>query len=143
MRVVLDSHLRLPPASQLLGGAEVLILTASADRKRAAALAERGAQIVVLNCADGGLDLAEVLDELGRRELNEVQVEAGPTLAGNLLRQGLVDELVLYLAPRLLGSNARAMFTLPFDAMVQSLDLHILDQRMVGDDMRLVLAKSA
>lgn len=88
----------------------------------------------------GMLDLPELLAELGRREINEVQVEAGATLAGAFLRAGLVDELLVYVAPQLLGDAARPMFDgLAIDKMAQSLHFKTIDTRHVGPDLRILL----
>ncbi len=86
-----------------------------------------------------GRALGALLEELGRRHCNEVLVEAGPRLAGAFVAAGLVDRLVLYMAPRLLGSAARPLFELPFDTMAQSLPLAVTDWRSVGTDWRITL----
>ena len=89
--------------------------------------------------AFGKVDLAALLADLGRRELNEVQVEAGFKLNGSLLRAGLVDELVLYLAPCLLGDAARGLFDLPALAdLSERRTLAIRDMRQVGADLRII-----
>lgn len=88
----------------------------------------------------GLLDLEAVLTELGRREINEVQLEAGATLAGAFLKAGLVDEVLLYMAPMLLGGEARAMFAgLGIEGMDNCIGLQAVDLRQVGDDLRLLL----
>jgi len=135
-RVVLDSARRLPPDSRLLDGAPVIVFTAQngdGDELRAA-----GATLVQVPSTSQGLDLGAVLDELGRREINEVLVEAGATLSGALLRQGLVDELLLYVAPMLMGSLARPLFALPLNSMAEAISLELVDQRRFGADMRLI-----
>ena len=75
--------------------------------------------------------------ELAQRHCNEVLVEAGSTLAGSFLRRGLLDEIVVYMAPKLLGSNARPIFELPLETMSASLALKINDIRAVGRDWRI------
>ncbi|HUP90743.1 MAG TPA: bifunctional diaminohydroxyphosphoribosylaminopyrimidine deaminase/5-amino-6-(5-phosphoribosylamino)uracil reductase RibD [Solimonas sp.] len=88
--------------------------------------------------ADGGLDLNAAVELLGQQEINEVLVECGPRLAGALLQQRLVDELVLYLAPALLGHEARPLALLPgLGALDQRLRLRYLDVRQLGEDLRL------
>ena len=88
----------------------------------------------------GGLDLRAALHWLGQRDINEVHVEAGPVLCGSLLAAGLVDELLVYIAPVLLGHTARPMLTLPpLDDMASRWKLHTVDRRQVGDDTRLQL----
>lgn len=140
LRVVLDSHLRTPPGAKLVqapGGA--LIITLSDDTQRRQALEQAGFEVLRLPAdADGRLCLAGVLDELGRRQINEVMLEAGPTLNGTWLQSGLVDEWVAYMAPCLLGDTARGLFTLPaLAAMDQRQRLEWLDVRQVGADLRL------
>ena len=106
LRVILDARLRTPFGARLLStGGEVLILTAlsAPDDARAASLTERGARVESLPAVGDRLVLAAVIERLGELEANEVLVEAGATLAGELLRQGLADELLLYVAPKLLG----------------------------------------
>ncbi len=144
LRIVLDTRLRTPPASRLLqvGGGEVLILTGvtSADDPRAAALAGRGARLESLPMAGGRLALPAVLDRLGELELNEVLVEAGATLAGELLRQGLIDELLLYVGPRLLGPEARSLVTLPDPgALEHAPSFAFFETQQLGEDLRLRL----
>lgn len=142
LRVILDSSLRLPPAAKLLGlPGDTLVLTGSTDAGRRAALADAGAEVVTLPLLDGRLDLQAVFRYLGEREMNEVHVEAGPTLNGGLLQAGLVDELVVYLAPHLMGDAARGLFSLPgLEAMDQRIRLSISDIRAVGEDWRITAA---
>jgi diaminohydroxyphosphoribosylaminopyrimidine deaminase/5-amino-6-(5-phosphoribosylamino)uracil reductase len=139
LRVILDSRLRTPPEARLLDlPGETLILTGVADQRREAALAARGASIVTLPLREGRLDLAAVLTYLGRMEINEVHLESGATLAGALLAGGWVDELLVYLAPHLMGDAARGLFRLPgLERMEQRIGLSIRDIRAVGRDWRI------
>jgi diaminohydroxyphosphoribosylaminopyrimidine deaminase/5-amino-6-(5-phosphoribosylamino)uracil reductase len=150
LRVVLDSELRMPPAARLLAApGEVLIVTAvpASDPRwepRCAALAAHGARIETLPAVAGRVPLAAVLERLGELEINALQVEAGPTLAGELLRQALVDELLLYLAPKLLGPQARPLLALPELADLDAApSLSICEVLRVGDDLRLLLKPRA
>ena len=88
-----------------------------------------------------GLDLHALIAELTRRECNEVLVECGATLAGAFVREALFDELIVYLAPTLLGADARGLLDLPFDRMDQQIRLQWSDLRRVGDDLRLTLTR--
>lgn len=144
LRVVLDSELTMPPQARLLGEpGSTLVVTRSEDAQRAAALAAAGAQIVMLPARDGGIDLGALLDELGRRQCNEVLVEAGPRLAGAFLAAGLADELIVYIAPHLLGHGSRPVFELPpVLRMDARLDLEPLDVLSFGPDLRLRLRPS-
>ena len=96
-------------------------------------------ETLALNHDDYGLDLVALLKELSMRQCNEVLVETGATLAGEFVRQGLVDEMVLYMAPCFMGSDARPLLNLPLSSMDDKQNLNILDSRMVGQDMRLTI----
>lgn len=141
LRVVLDSHLRLPPAARLVQvPGRCLVLTAARDRRRIDALQGRGAEVVVIGRGPGGVDLGETLELLAAREVNEVHVEAGPGLVGRLLEEGLVDEMVVYVAPLLLGDAGRGLATLPgIRRMGDRLELRLEAVRQVGRDLRLQL----
>lgn len=138
LRVVLDSTLRMSPSSRMLQSGKVLICTASRDANRSAALAALGAQVIVLADPTGQVDLHAVLHELARRGINEVLVEAGRKLNGALLRAGLADELLLYLAPQLLGDAALGMADLgELLRLEQRVELAWRDVRRVGEDLRI------
>jgi diaminohydroxyphosphoribosylaminopyrimidine deaminase/5-amino-6-(5-phosphoribosylamino)uracil reductase len=137
LRVVVDSRLETPPDAAVLEGGNVLIAAAH-DNERAAALRARGAEIVILPNADGKVDLAELMRELGRRGINEVLAEAGTRLNGSLLSENCVDELLIYQAPILLGDSARGMFSLAeFTELSGARHLDIIERRMVGTDCRI------
>lgn len=85
----------------------------------------------------GHLPVRGVLELLAKREANEVLIESGPMLAGAFFQAGLCDELVVYMAPKLMGSQARPLMVLPFDNMSDSVALNLIDVRMLGDDLRL------
>jgi diaminohydroxyphosphoribosylaminopyrimidine deaminase / 5-amino-6-(5-phosphoribosylamino)uracil reductase len=143
LRVVLDTHLRTPPAARLFaGGGEVLILTAltGLDATRAAALSARGARVETLPAQAERLELPVVLERLAELEANEILVEAGATLAGELLRQGLADEVLLYVAPKLLGPDARALVDLPpLRELKDAPTFRLAEVKTVGADLRLRL----
>lgn len=143
LRVVLDGRLRTPEGARLFTvGGEVLVLTAltSLDEARAATLSGRGARVESLPASEGRLALPAVLDRLGELEMNEVLVEAGPTLAGELLQQQLADELLLYVAPKLLGPAARALVEIPAPpALKDASAFRLLETQAVGEDLRLRL----
>lgn len=140
LRVVLDSALRVDPGCRLLcspGGA-VLVLTQSDDRARREALEAAGAEVVAVAGDAGRIALEPALRLLGEREVNELHVEAGPTMCGALLEAGLVNEVVIYMAPHLMGEQARGLFVLPgLERMSQRIGLRIEDIRAVGDDWRI------
>jgi diaminohydroxyphosphoribosylaminopyrimidine deaminase / 5-amino-6-(5-phosphoribosylamino)uracil reductase len=143
LRVVLDTQLRTPPAARLFeAGGAVLILTALAagDQEHAAPLVARGASVESLPAVAGRVALPAVLERLGELEVNELLVEAGPTLAGQLLRESLADELLLYVAPVLLGPTARALVALPeLQALAEAPAFTLIETREVGEDLRLRL----
>ncbi len=140
LRVIVDSRLETPPGARVFDGTGPLIIVAAVDHVgRRAALQARGAQVLLLPNARGKVDLAALLDELGRRGINELHCEVGFRLNGSLLREACVDELLIYMAPMLLGDVARGMFDLPgVEALTQAQRLRVTDLRSVGDDIRLL-----
>lgn len=139
LKVVVDSHLQLRHDARLLHGGGVLVATASDDEAKAAALRARGAEILRLPGPGGKVDLVALLHALAARGCNEVHAEAGFKLNGSLLRAGLVDELLLYLAPCLVGDAARGMFNLPaLESLADKQTLALNDARLVGGDLRLL-----
>ena len=139
LKVVVDSRLELSLDAQVLRDGNVLVAAAVDDAARVAALRQLGADVVFLPGPGDKVDLLALMLELGRRGINEVHAEAGFKLNGSLLQAGLVDELLLYLAPCLIGDAARGMFNLP---PLESLDgkrsLVMRDARLVGTDLRLL-----
>jgi len=101
-------------------------------------LRDAGAEVLFIGTGGRSIDLPALLQQLAAREINELHVEAGATLCGALLHAGLVDELVLYMAPHIMGSRARGLFNLPaLETMAERIDLEITDTRAVGDDWRI------
>lgn len=138
LRVVLDSRLRIPLNARILNGGNVLIYTTVRDAKKSEALEKAGVSVCVLSDGKGQVDLADVLADLARRGCNEVLVEAGSTLNGALLRAGLVDELLLYIAPQLLGDAAHGMAQLgELTCLDQRVGLKWQDVRQIGNDLRI------
>jgi diaminohydroxyphosphoribosylaminopyrimidine deaminase/5-amino-6-(5-phosphoribosylamino)uracil reductase len=142
LKVVVDSRLELSTAARLFNGGGVLVAYADENKQleqRAAALSGCGAELLRLPNDDGKVDLPALMHALGQRGVNEVHVEGGARLSGALLAAGLVDEILLYLAPCLLGASARGLFDLP--ALSSLADRHVLnlrDVRMVGGDIRVL-----
>ena len=139
LRVILDSQLRMPVTAKLLQqSGPVLVVTCVTDLKLHKPLVDAGAELVV--CAlndDEKVDLAAVLKVLSQRQCNQVLVEAGAGLSGAFLTEGLTDHLVVYMAPKLLGSKAKALFNLPLDKMSQAYGLDIKHISQVGHDWRI------
>ena len=146
LKVIVDSRLELSPAARLLEAGNVLLVSAGQAvaevAEKAAALRERGAEILDLPDGKGRVDLHALLHELAQRGLNEVHVEAGSRLNGALLAAGLVDEVLLYLAPCLLGDTAQGLFALPaLESLAGKHRLAIREVKQFGDDLR-VLART-
>nr|WP_312987652.1 bifunctional diaminohydroxyphosphoribosylaminopyrimidine deaminase/5-amino-6-(5-phosphoribosylamino)uracil reductase RibD [Comamonas koreensis] len=142
--VVLDSQLRTPPQARIFAAErEVLVYTHSEDSVRQAALQAAGATIVRLpghTPADPNarIDLAALMQDLGRREVNELHVEAGGILNGALLQAGLVDECLLYLAPKLLGQGLPAFAGMALQKLDQAPALDIRSIEPLGADLRVL-----
>jgi len=137
LRVVLDKDLRMPLSAEMLALPGGTLLYCTDDSKRGP-LIEVGADIVKVGAADGLVDAAAVLDDLGRRDINDVLVEAGPALAGNLISNDLVDELVIYQAPHIMGSETMGMFRTPtWTELSDRRSLDIIETCQVGPDTRI------
>jgi diaminohydroxyphosphoribosylaminopyrimidine deaminase/5-amino-6-(5-phosphoribosylamino)uracil reductase len=142
LRVILDSTLRTPPAAATLALPGEVIVFAGADTdptmtQRRQQLETRGARIETVSGIPS-IDLAAVAQRLGALAINTVWLEAGPRLAGAMLAAGLVDELVLYLAPCLLGSGARGLFELPtLTRLEDRYALDVTNLRQIGNDLRI------
>jgi len=139
LKVIIDSRLQTPVDARILDDGKVLIACAVEDAAARERLEARGCEVILLPNAAGKVELLDLLRELGRRRLNEVHVEAGFKLNGSLLREGCVDELLLYLAPCVIGDSAQGMFNLPTLAHLdqrKKLKLHKVSQ--VGPDLRLL-----
>ena len=138
MRVIVDSSLRTPPAARVFSTPGRILVATSRDASSAQALVDAGAEVVSLPDAAGRVALDALMTALADHGVNEVHTECGPTLAGALLESGLVDEVVVYLAPALLGDTARGMFTLPgVAAMRDRIGLEIAGVARVGADLRV------
>ena len=142
LRVIVDSRLQTPPDARIVAPpGSVLLYAATEDAERQQALQSRGVEIAMLPSATGKVDIEAMLDDLGKRGINELHVEAGEKLNASLLREGLVDELLVYIAPRLLGSGRGLAALGPFERLEQSLDFHIVETKRVGADLRLRLRR--
>ena len=144
LRVILDTHLRTPPTSRIFRGAgATLVLTGSEDDRLADALIAQGAIVEGCPVVPSGLDLDVVLRRLAAREVNDVLVEAGPGIIGAFIHQGLFDEIVMYVAPKLFGNSALDAFALPALQNMESVaKLRYTNVRIVGPDLRLTLRPS-
>ena len=139
-RIVLDTQLRAPADAKVWrAGARRIALTVGPPADRVEALRALGVEVALVGTTpDGHVELGSALAALAQLEVNEALVESGPRLAGALLQAQLADELVLYVAPSLLGDEARALVRLPgLRTLLQRISLRFTDTRMVGPDLRI------
>ena len=139
LRVILDSRARLPRTAKLLAQDSPILWVVSEEVDVDESISKH-AQVEVLRVAQDTIEnraLDPILKALADRDCNEVLVEAGATLAASFISQGYVDELVIYMASKLMGSQARPLADLPFEKMAESVELTLNDLRMVGQDIRL------
>jgi diaminohydroxyphosphoribosylaminopyrimidine deaminase/5-amino-6-(5-phosphoribosylamino)uracil reductase len=141
LRVVCDSHLKTPPTARLLreSGSTLIVHTQAADRTEA--LKRAGTKLLRIDGDSAGrVPLQTLMRELGKLECNEILIEAGPTLSGAWLASGLLDELVVYQAPVVLGSSARPMFETPdLERLEDRWQFTLIESRAAGSDQRLTL----
>lgn len=138
MRIIVDSALKTPLNAKILAGGNVLIAFAHDTDNKSAALLDAGAELLCIPNEQGKVCLKTLLAHLAAREINETLCEGGEGLNGALLARNLIDELLIYYAPKLMGGAAKSMFAMPaLTAMQQAVDLQILDVRHIGSDIRL------
>jgi diaminohydroxyphosphoribosylaminopyrimidine deaminase / 5-amino-6-(5-phosphoribosylamino)uracil reductase len=142
LRVIVDSRLQTPAAARIVAPPGPVLLYASIDDAgKRRELEARGVEIAIRPSPAGKVDLQAMLADLGARGINELHAEAGEKLNASLLREAGVDELLVYLAPRLLGSGRGLAALGPFERLEQSLDFRIVDVARLGDDLRLRLRR--
>jgi diaminohydroxyphosphoribosylaminopyrimidine deaminase/5-amino-6-(5-phosphoribosylamino)uracil reductase len=140
LRVVLDTRLRTPASARLFAEAGETVIMSGIDAPDAHELRDRATLLRVSLNSQGRLDLSLVLRELGNLQCNDVLVEAGPTLAGSFIEAGLADELIVYIAPVLLGPDARPMLQLPrLEKLADRLQFALHRTETMGSDLKLVL----
>lgn len=143
LRVVLDSSGRTPETARIVDGQAPTLLCYDAAGSPSAAIPPRAAEQLAVPRTNGALDLPFLMQALGQRQCNEILVESGPRLAGSLLQAGLLDELIIYMAPTLMGDMARPLLHLPLAQMADKVALEILDVRKVGNDWRFTAIPQA
>ena len=137
-RIVVDSKLEISLDAKVLSGGGTWIVAAVGNAGKEAALAAAGNEVILLPNAEGKVDLQALMLELGRREINELHVEAGSKLNGSLIREGCVDELLVYIAPCLIG-DAQGMFALAApERLAAKITLKFHEVRQVGEDLRIL-----
>jgi diaminohydroxyphosphoribosylaminopyrimidine deaminase/5-amino-6-(5-phosphoribosylamino)uracil reductase len=139
LKIVVDSRFETPLSARLLKDGQTLIAGAANEAARITALEKVGADTVVIPNDRGKVELFKLMEELARRELNEIHVEGGTKLNGSLLQAGVVDELLVYLAPSVIGDSGRGMFDLPeLTELSRSTALRIREVDRVGEDIRIL-----
>ena len=139
LRVIVDSKLETPPNARILDApGSVLIYAAAPEVARRTALEARGAQIAPMPSPTGKVDLPAMLADLAARGINELHVEAGHKLNGSLVREGLVDEFLIYMAPKLLGAGRELAAFGPLERLQDGLALRFVSVTRFGDDLRLI-----
>ena len=137
LRVVVDSELKIPLDADILNEKPLLIVYANDKQKKLAQLEALGIECIQLDDR-GKVDLAALIKILAEREMNEVWIEAGEGLNGAFLKANLIDELMIYYAPVILGSEAKGMFTLPaYENLENKITTTLIDHRWVGQDLRM------
>ena len=139
LRVVVDTHLSMPSTAKMLSlPGRTLVMTCSDDEAAKIRLQQAGAEVKLMPCCSNSVSIEAVLDILAEMEINEVLLETGATLSGSMLQQGFIDELIIYMAPVLMGDSARGLFHLPgLEKMADKIQLEITDVRAVGKDWRI------
>lgn len=138
LRVLIDSLRRVPLDQRFFRETGPTLVISTSAEQAADDYRAVGSELLAVPGADGKVDLLAVLQTLAGRGCNEVLVEAGAGLSGAFWRAGLVDELIVYMAPRLLGSQARPLMQLPFESMSEAMDVDIVDMRAIGQDWRII-----
>jgi len=139
LKVLIDSRLEIRPEARLFESGKVLVVAAREDEVKAKALRARGAEVILVPNPEGKTELMSVMRELGRRGVNELHVEAGTRLNGSLVREGCVDELLVYLAPSVIGDSGRGMFALPeLTELEPRTRLSFREVVKIGEDLRII-----
>jgi diaminohydroxyphosphoribosylaminopyrimidine deaminase/5-amino-6-(5-phosphoribosylamino)uracil reductase len=139
LRVIVDSRLQSPPGARILDApGSVLIYAADESASTSAALGSRGAEIAFKPGAGGKVDLSAMLTDLAARGINELHVEAGHKLNGSFVREGLVDEFLIYMAPKLLGAGREMAAFGPSQMLSEAVPLRFTSVEPIGEDLRII-----
>lgn len=140
MRIVLDSKLQMPLDAKMFEiPGQIVVVTVSEDLIKAEALEQVGAKVIVLPGKKSQVDLFALMSWLAEQQINELHVEAGATLSGALVQAGLVDELVVYMAAKVMGEQAKSLFNLNITKMSNTIKFKFADLIMIGEDLKLTL----
>ncbi len=144
LRVILDTHLKCSAKARVFNlPGPSLVVTASGDPTKMKQLRLLGVELERVSREGLGVNLGQAMSLLAAREINELQVEAGPILSGALIERGLVDEMVIYMAPHLMGDKARGLAQLSdVERMAERVKLKLQDVRMIGEDLRITAARA-
>ena len=140
IRIIIDSQLKTPSTAKLfdLSGDIWIFTSEQHDKEKAQALISKGAKLFPMAMQQKHLSLTAIMQELAKQQINEIHVEAGATLCGALLQENLVDEMIIYMAPHIMGCNTRGLFSLPhLQQMKDRIDIRIDDIRAIGNDWRI------
>ncbi|VAW95088.1 Diaminohydroxyphosphoribosylaminopyrimidine deaminase / 5-amino-6-(5-phosphoribosylamino)uracil reductase [hydrothermal vent metagenome] len=138
-RIIIDTNLSTPTNAKILKQpGQTHILTCSDDESAIDQLTQAGARVVILPKVKNRVDLHAMMDYLNELEVNEVLLETGATLSGAMLEEKLIDEVIIYMAPVVMGDQARGLFSLPhLNSMTDKIELTLKSTRMLGNDIRL------
>lgn len=139
IRAVVDTRFEIDEAARMFDGGKVWVFVCRIDQAKAERLARRNAEVIVMPSSSAGIDLPSLMRWLAAHQVNEVHVEAGARLSGALLQAGCVDELLVYMAPMLLGQGRGMAHTPPVDSLEAAERFEFIESQMVGTDMRLRL----
>ncbi len=144
LRVVLDAHLQTPTAAKIISGEGncLVVCAVDADHDKVRLIRDAGAEVLQMDSHEGKINIEQLLEHLAQREINQVLLETGATLAGAFLEQGFIDELVVFMAPVLMGSSARPLLNLPIEQMSDKVALTIKEIRSVGNDWKIIAVPS-
>ena len=138
LRIILDSHLRVKPESKILEQSNVIVIYGDDQHSNLPKLRRTKADFIKISLLDNKINLKELMSFLNKLEINELWVEAGPTLNGELLKLGLLDEIITYTAPYIMAGNANSMFNTPIlEDMKDKIKLSLVDLRSIGEDIRI------
>ena len=139
LRVVLDTHLRIPATAKTLHlPGKVLIYTCSDNKEKIKKLQGDNIDVVNINISLNQVDIKDVMSDLANRGINEVMVEAGSTLVGKLLDQNIVDEMIIYIAPHILGDSGRGLAKLSsITTMRDRIELKLVENKIVGNEIKI------
>ena len=140
LRIIVDSHWQTPASARIFDSPGKILVAGCDANTIPAALDQSAAELLKLDGSKKGVDLHGLLAELAKLEINELHTECGPKLAGSLVQEKLVDEILVYLAPKVMGNDARGMFALEEIIEMSGIpEFRFTDVSMVGDDLRVML----